>query len=71
MKIQEFRDKIKKATREQIEIIASELYRMLPKNKKEVMEENFDSKLEIILNSDPNEKIKLKSEKPGSLTVRI
>ena len=67
MKIQEFRDKIKKATREQIAIIASELYRMLPKNKKEVMEENFDSKLEIILNSDPNEKIKLKSEKPKAI----
>ena len=64
MKIQEFRDKIKKATREQIETIASELYRMLPKNKKEVMEENFDSKLELILSSNPNEKIKIKPEKP-------
>ena len=35
MKINEFRDKIKKCRREDLEKIASELYKMLPKGKKE------------------------------------
>jgi len=35
MKIQEFRDKLKQCKREDIEKIASELYKMLPKSKKE------------------------------------
>ena len=35
MKIQEFRDKLKQCKREDVEKIASELYKMLPKNKKE------------------------------------
>ncbi len=61
MKIQEFRDKIKQATREQLEYIASDLYKMLPKNKKEADGDNFDSRLEEILKSNPNEKIKIKS----------
>ena len=35
MKIQEFRDIIKKCNREDVEKIASEMYKLLPKNKKE------------------------------------
>lgn len=35
MKIQEFRDKMKHCKREDIEKIAAELYKMLPKSKKE------------------------------------
>ena len=35
MKIQEFRDKIKQCKKEDVEKIAAELYKMLPKSKKE------------------------------------
>lgn len=49
MKIQEFRDKLKQCKREDVEKIASELYKMLPKSKKE---ENADFIIEEIISGN-------------------
>lgn len=46
MKIQEFRDKMKQCKREDVEKIAAELYKLLPKSKKE---EDADPVIEAIL----------------------
>lgn len=53
MKIQEFRDKLKRCRVEELEKIASELYKMLPKNKKE---EDADPLIERIISGKEIEK---------------
>lgn len=53
MKIQEFRDKIKQCKREDVEKIASELYKLLPKSKKD---EYADTLIEDIISGKAKEK---------------
>ena len=53
MKIQEFRDKMKKCSRDDVEKIASELYKLLPKSKKE---EDADPLIEDIISGKTAEK---------------
>ena len=49
MKIQEFRDKMKQCKKEDVEKIAAELYKMLPKNKKEA---DADPMIEEIMSGE-------------------